>query len=388
VHVAKVHGTGRASKCSTIVFSGNRGAFNIEASDSFGTFYEKNALVALEMWNEDFRKKGLTWETVFKLKPQVAGGKSRENQYSHQRNQAIKRNLLTVFNIVRGVDQEGGESSLRRFLLFRPMLLLMLVINDTCLSLCEAGYEQDDDDDDEDDCDGGKKNKNKTGDATTTAPGPSSGGPRRASPAPAGTPPGRAPRAPRSASEPAAPAPVPSSGGPGRASPAPVGPPPAPAPRAPESASEPAATAPVPTLPVAPPLGRGMRASRNVILSEEVRLRNARTAVTDAGAFFALARQSAVVGDRQVELLKRGHLLLDDHNKMAKEYSVREARSALDVRFPQRNTTVYIIPESGGCLFRAVDVHTVTEQVSRVTQGYRRNTMVTRCVLRFVSGDG
>ncbi len=37
----------------------------------------------------------------------------------------------------------------------------MLVINDTCLSLCEVGYEHDDDDDDKDDCDGGKKNKNK-----------------------------------------------------------------------------------------------------------------------------------------------------------------------------------------------------------------------------------
>ncbi len=38
-------------------------------------------------------------------------GKSRSNQYGDQRNQAIKRNLITVYNIIQGTEDDPGESS-------------------------------------------------------------------------------------------------------------------------------------------------------------------------------------------------------------------------------------------------------------------------------------
>jgi hypothetical protein len=98
-------------------------------------------------------------------------------------------------------------------------------------------------------------------------------------------------------------------------------------------------------------------------------MQQAKAAVSEADAIFAQARVAGVPEVQAIALLKRGHLVLDEHNKGSKEYSMREAVSDLEKRFPDRNATVVIIAESGGCLFRAVDVQAVTEQVSTGTQG-------------------
>jgi hypothetical protein len=107
-------------------------------------------------------------------------------------------------------------------------------------------------------------------------------------------------------------------------------------------------------------------------------MKHARTAYSEAALLFARAGESGVGEADQIALLKSGHLVLDEQNKRAKTYSMREAVSWLDNKFPDRNATVVIVPESGGCLFRAVDVQAVTEQVSTVTQGNRRDRTVTR----------
>jgi hypothetical protein len=88
-------------------------------------------------------------------------------------------------------------------------------------------------------------------------------------------------------------------------------------------------------------------------------MQKAQAAVSEADAIFAQARAVGVPEVQAIELLKSGHLILADHNKAAKEYSMREARSALGVRYPDHNATMLIIPETGGCLFRAVDTQAV-----------------------------